>query len=126
MKNLEKLRLLTSNLPNSLPSWEMESKTKVTLEQGKGTLYNLLNIGEIAVVQSILAPGTIYPPHSHLEYEYAIVYKGSLVIVMKEKEILLRKGDFIKIDPGVTHSAYSEEGAETIAITIPASKDFPK
>jgi anti-sigma factor ChrR (cupin superfamily) len=65
------------------------------------------------VVLGKLAPGTHYPPHSHIGAEQNFVMSGDLHIV----EVVLNEGEFHNAREGSNHGEnYSESGCTIMAI----------
>jgi len=55
-------------------------------------------------------PGTYYPTHTHPGREVRWVLEGEVVIGAEGKEILLKPGDRIELEPETPHWAKTETG----------------
>jgi quercetin dioxygenase-like cupin family protein len=127
--NLDKLRSLTPNLPNfgDFVKSTMSNFVELSMERGNGFGWNLMNEEEIAVAKWFGSSGSVFPKHSHKEREYIIVYKGSMEILYDDRENKsLKEGGCVFHESNVPHSAIFIEDCWFLAITIPASKDWPK
>lgn len=80
---------------------------------------------EMAVQRNHIPAGMTFPVHTHGEKEWLICYHGKLKFTMDGKESLLEAGSCRFIPVGETHKIEAIEDSSVIAITIPASKDFP-
>ncbi|NPA41574.1 MAG: cupin domain-containing protein [Aquificae bacterium] len=60
------------------------------------------------------APGTYYPTHTHPDREVRWVVEGEVVIGAEGKEIILKEGDMIELDPDTPHWARTEKGVRYI------------
>ncbi|EDP75619.1 cupin domain-containing protein [Hydrogenivirga sp. 128-5-R1-1] len=59
-------------------------------------------------------PGTYYPTHTHPDREVRWVVEGEVVIGVEGKEITLREGDMVELDPNTPHWAKTEVGVRYI------------
>lgn len=130
-ENLEYLHQLTE----ALPSWgEMTTfcgqgpygYTAMNTAGSDWKVRNLLNTGSIAILDCVFKRGTYFPSHSHPEIEYIILYEGVMEVTLDDEIVFLRVGDCLAIPANKNHSVMCIEDSKAIAITIPASKDFPK
>lgn len=67
-------------------------------------------------------PGQISPYHVHNWIELAYVYSGTCRIIVKDKEILLKKGQFVLFDTDVPHLV-GETGGDNILINFMLDKN---
>lgn len=73
----------------------------------------------------IVPKGMTFPVHSHDNIEIVIVYKGCYEVQLKDKVILLKKGDIIRFNIDEDHFVKALEDTLVITVTIPVSKGFP-
>jgi len=132
MDPLDRVRELTPNLP-SVPRLgnfkrDIINSSDVAYEVKGGYVMSecLFNTEHIAIARGIIQKGMEFPEHDHAEKEYTLIFKGSIEITSEGSTGILRSGDFFVTDPNIPHSAVALEYTEYIAITIPASKDYPK
>ncbi|NPB06905.1 MAG: cupin domain-containing protein [Aquificae bacterium] len=55
-------------------------------------------------------PGTYYPTHTHPGKEVRWVLEGEVVIGAEGKELRLKPGDRLELEPGTPHWARTEKG----------------
>lgn len=106
------------------------------LESEKGTIFTRglkLEPG-ISVAETIFMADSECRCHFHKSpiKEWLIVYEGELNILYesgdfncKKKSIILKKGDFIILDPEILHKAFAKVDCKIIVITIPADENSP-
>ena len=126
---LKTLRVLTENLPDfgdlilsHSSAGSVETKTK----SGTSIGFNLLYEPKIAVAKWFGSKDSVFPAHKHDEIEWIIVYSGSVELKLTEGVKVLKEGDYICLPPNTPHGASFYEDCWYIAITIPASKDWPQ
>ena len=78
--------------------------------------------GEISIARMTSPPGWVEPGQTPEFAEYTLVLKGSLRVTLKNQYIDVRAGQAIIVEPGewVQYSTPSPEGAEYIAVCLPA------
>lgn len=59
-------------------------------------------------------PGTYYDTHTHPDREVRWVIEGEVVIGVNGKEIVLKEGDMIELEPGTPHWARTQMGVKYI------------
>ena len=59
-------------------------------------------------------PGTYYSTHTHPDREVRWVVEGEVVIGVEGKEITLREGDMVELDPNTPHWAKTEVGVRYV------------
>lgn len=59
-------------------------------------------------------PGTYYPVHTHPDREVRWVVKGEVTIGAEGREITLREGDMIELEPETPHWAKTEKGVRYV------------
>ena len=128
---LEKLRTLTKELP-TIPKLgdfmgeDRSSVLKYEIPDGICISYALFSSPEISVARTFVTSGSKFPEHQHEETEYALIFSGSAMVSINNKEErLLKVGEVIVIEPNVPHVSRALEDTWFIAITIPYSKDYP-
>lgn len=125
-ENIKRLREITPLMDfSNLISVNSTPFVKLNMIEGDSFMIGLHKEKDIAVAREFASAGTKFPVHFHEELEYIIVYKGSVEIGIDNGKIILNKGDFIRFEEGKTHSAFFLEDTWFLAITIPASKDWP-
>jgi len=65
-------------------------------------------------------PGWAEPPQQPEFTEYTVVLSGALIVSLKNEEIVVRKGEAIVVHQGEWVQYRTTEGAEYIAICLPA------
>jgi quercetin dioxygenase-like cupin family protein len=128
-KRLKKLEELTEKLPtfhDIIKEKTINSYLEMEMDEGYGFGFNLWNQEEIAVARWFSTKGSKFPKHSHLETEWIIVYKGKMRLIFNDKEVILNEGEGYQIEPNIDHGAEFLDNTWYIAMTIPASKDWPK
>ncbi|NPA33263.1 MAG: cupin domain-containing protein [Aquificae bacterium] len=55
-------------------------------------------------------PGTVYPTHTHPGAEARLVLEGEVTIGVGDREITLKPGDLIELEPELPHRARTEKG----------------
>jgi quercetin dioxygenase-like cupin family protein len=131
LSNLDVLRELTARLPslNDLLG-RGGTYTNYAVEGGSEAEcvgMSILNNGSVAVQDSFMTKGTIFPHHTQEEIEHLIVYKGRLLVhVAGVPDIVLEAGGHVRFNPNVSHGVEALEKTWLIAITVPAGKGYPK
>jgi quercetin dioxygenase-like cupin family protein len=125
-ENIKKLRELTPLLDfSNLISVKSTPFIKLNMIEGESFMIGLHKEKDVAVAREFASMGTKFPEHKHEEIEYLIVYKGQVIIRVDDNDLILEKGDLLKLEPNQTHKAYFPEDTWFLAITIPASKNWP-
>jgi quercetin dioxygenase-like cupin family protein len=127
MNHIDTLRKLTNALPKYPPPVAVESGfVEIKMTQGNSFGWNLHNEDTIAVAKWFNSKDSIFPKHQHQEREWLIVYKGEMILHVSGETKHLRRGDFVYLEPGTIHDATFPTDCWYVAITIPASEDWPK
>ena len=125
---LEKLRELTMQLPDlrEYTKFNTDGTVNYDVSEGTGLGVCLYNTPDIAVQRVSYSKGMTFPGHNHKEIEIAVVYSGLFRSVTTGKGMIdQRPGDMVRFEPDENHCHEALEDTELIAITIPASKDYP-
>lgn len=125
--NLEKLKILTENLP-SFPEKILDDDygyREYKMDAGTCFSWFIHRSGNnIAVHRWFNSSGTEFQIHVHLEKEWIIIYEGSMEFIMGDIITLLKKGDYVVTEPNIPHAAHFPEDCKYITVTIPPSKDY--
>ena len=127
-EHMQALKKLTEELPplfGDITQKRVSGAVDVDMDKGDGFGLNLLHQPEIAVSRWYSPKGSLFPRHQHSEREWIIVYRGELTLHVECGDKVLGAGDSFVVPPHVPHSASFRQDCWYIAITIPASKDFP-
>jgi len=90
------------------------------VDQGFAMSMTLKYNDEVAVAQSFLSAGTIFPYHNHENSaEVLIVYSGEVTVVTENERYVLKAGDSLRICQGCGHLLSAKMDVKIIAITIP-------
>jgi quercetin dioxygenase-like cupin family protein len=131
MTQIEELEALTQAVINAgsvdIPFHKDDGMQTYDLEQGTAMAFKLLKKPEIAVADSFLSKGTIFPLHNHdISIEVLFLYKGKVTLITEKiGRKTLKPGDFISITKGDGHALLVKEDSWIVAITMPAEKSFP-
>jgi mannose-6-phosphate isomerase-like protein (cupin superfamily) len=127
-ENMHRIRILTDQVtPFSDMATLKDSEVKYLVKagecQGRGLMYQ----DGVAVQWAQMGENTDLLCHVHdAEVEYLVVYEGMLTIHFENETRTLQAGDCVKIEKGVPHNVVTSSRCLMIAITIPASKFYPK
>lgn len=119
---MDRLNLLTEKLIDISTITEDSNSgiREYKVEKGSAFAIALKHNSEVAVVQSFMSSGTIFPYHNHSESdEVLVVYHGTIAIITDEKRMELKPGDSIHICKGCGHLLHAHTDVKIIAITIP-------
>jgi quercetin dioxygenase-like cupin family protein len=119
---MDRLRALTQTLTDMssivVPTGNGMQEYKV--EQGFAMAMSLKHNEEVAVAQSFLSKGTVFPYHNHENSEEVlIVYSGEVTVVTENDKHTLTPGDSLHICQGCGHLLHAKTDVKIIAITIP-------
>jgi len=119
---MDKLRALTESLIDMesivVPTGNGMQEYKV--EKGFAMAMSLKNNDEVAVAQSFLSKGTVFPYHNHdNSEEVLVVYSGEVTVVTEEDKFTLKPGCSLHICRGCGHLLHAITDVKIIAITIP-------
>lgn len=65
--------------------------------------------------QGNFQPGCLVPPHKHLDmWEIFLVENGEIEVAVNDKKIILKKGDFLTVEPHETHSLKNTSKFQTV------------
>ena len=127
---MDRLRALTQTLTDmnsiSIPSGDGVKEYRVS--EGYAMAMSLKHNYDVAVAQSFMSKGTIFPYHNHdNSEEILVVYSGEVTIVTEEERYTLKPGDSLHICKGCGHLLHAITDVKIIAITIPPDTDaMPK
>ena len=127
--NLAKLRKLTAELPVLGPSnFKPHGIDKIDYQVQGGNCVGeaLLNEKEVAVQRVCMTAGTVFPEHSHHEFEVVVIISGEALHITPGMESKIAKDDVYTSRPGELHKFVAITDCTLIAITIPASEGYPK
>jgi quercetin dioxygenase-like cupin family protein len=127
MENLEILKEITHKLP-SLADFVILRKNKVIdyeIEGGHCVGVSLLNNSKVAIQDSFMKAGTLFPLHAHDVIEIIVVYDGEAECV-SDSVTHLTKGDVIKFEVNSLHTCKAITDSHIIGITIPSSPNYPR
>lgn len=127
--NLQKLRQLTAELPVLGPTDfkpHGTNKIEYTVDTGSCVGEALLNIADVAVQRVCMIAGTVFPEHSHNQFEVVVIVKGDAIHITPGMESKLSSREVYVSRPGELHKFVAITDVELIAITIPASEGYPK
>ena len=127
--NLVQLRDLTGKLRNFaevLRPFKTPEIKEFNLESGTSYMVGLYKAPAMAVSRVYSAGGVEFPEHAHNEWELVVVYQGELHLTVGGEKKILAEKEFFYILPGVPHRGYYPVDSWILAITMPASEDFPE
>lgn len=124
---IERLEALQERTPEfeDLVSAMHGSFVQYELEKGFAVGYGLLHEIDCAIQKYFATAESVFPLHSHGEYEYFIVIEGEGEVVIGDERRPFKARDCIVIEPGQPHLWRYSTPVKMIAITVPASKGFP-
>lgn len=127
-EHLKRLEILTEELAPTMAGKMSRAFTvkEVNAEKGTCFTFGLMKKKEVAVVKAFASSGTVLAQRSHEEKEYIVVVTGQLRMTLPDKVKLLSPGDAIAIDAGISHKVQFLEDTWTIAVTIPAAREYPE
>ena len=127
---MDRLRALTQSLTDigSIVVTTGNGMQEYKVEKGFAMAMSLKHNDEVAVAQSFLSKGTIFPYHNHdNSEEVLVVYSGEVTVVTDEGKYTMKPGDSLHICQGCGHLLHAITDVKIIAITIPPdSKAMPK
>lgn len=91
----------------------------------KGILFPIAKDKDIAVAKCNIEAGFIHTRHCHDEYEIVCLLSGAAVINFDDEMVELKLHTPFMIDAGRPHEVCYLSETKILAITIPASPDFP-
>jgi len=112
----------------SVPSRKENGMTEYELEHGNVLAFKLLKKTEVAVADTFLSKGSIFPFHKHDGCrEILMVYKGQISIVAEnlDERVTLKAGDHISLQYSEGHALFAKEDTWMLAVTMPADENFP-
>lgn len=125
--HLTKLREITDTLSLFPPAViERPGYKEFKVKNGKCFAWHLYSQEQIAVCRVFLSKDTVFPKHFHPEKEVLIVYEGKIIIYTEDNCYEVGQYETYIIEPGIPHAVHAEENSMVLAITIPASKEFPR
>jgi quercetin dioxygenase-like cupin family protein len=129
--SMTKLEILTKAAIQSLAGIDGKREngfTEFELEQGDALSFRVLKKPGVAIADSFLSEGTIFPYHKHEGcVEILIVYSGQVTVLSddSDEKHSLSKGDFVTIKKSCGHLLFAKKNSWVVGITLPADKDFP-
>jgi quercetin dioxygenase-like cupin family protein len=128
-ENLEYLKHLTANLPSlgGLIKDRANKRIDYAVENGTCNGIAILYKEKVAVQDSYISKGAVFPFHAHDVIEVLVVYEGKVKITfVDENEAIIGAGELIRFDINQLHSCEGLEDSHLIGITIPASPNYPR
>lgn len=129
MERLDMLMKVAAQKLSDLPAHQDNGMTTYELEHGNAMAFKLLKKKGIAVADSFLSKGTIFPYHKHNGCkEFIMVYDGCVTLIcddVEDNRIELRAGDHAVVGICIGHALFAKEDSWMVAITIPADENFP-
>ena len=125
--SLQKLEELTKKLDFSkLVKNSHDGCFEIKAEHGKIECCNIFEDEKISIVRCFISANTIMPLHVHEKSaEHMLIYDGEMHVFFEDgKEIIVKKGEQIKIDVGVPHLVRWAEDTLSITSTFPPQKEF--
>lgn len=124
---IEKLEALQETMPpfEELVSAMHGTIAQYDLEQGFAVGAGLLHDCDCAVQKFFITGDSVFPNHTHQEFEYFIVIEGEGTVTIENKQITFKARDCIVVRPGQVHSWNHKTPAKMIIVTVPASRGFP-
>lgn len=118
---MDRLKELTQLLDlSTISSDDKSGLREYKLDQGTAFAIALKHNNDVAVVQSFMSAGSIFPYHEHVKSnEILVVYSGTVIVVTDEDRFELSPGDSIAICAGCGHMLHAITDVKIIAITIP-------
>jgi len=119
---MEKLQQLYEQLVNlsDITDDSVCGVREYKLEKGTAFASGLKHNSEVAVAQSWLSAGAVFPYHVHEKsQEILVVYSGEVTVVTEEEKVRMRPGDSLHICKGCGHMLLAKTDVKIIAITIP-------
>jgi len=119
---MEKLQKLYEELVNlsDITDDSVSGVREYKLEVGSAFASALKHNSEVAVAQSWMSAGAIFPYHNHEKsQEILVVYSGEVTVVTDNEKVRLRPGDSLHICKGCGHMLLAKTDVKLIAITIP-------
>jgi uncharacterized protein YjlB len=114
---------------SSVPSIRENGFTEYDLNHGNALAFKVLKKTKIAVADSFLSEGTIFPYHKHDGCrEVLIVYEGEVSVISDDPSIdriSLTAGELTIIEKCAGHMIVVKKDSWVLGITMPADKDFP-
>ena len=127
-ENLKYLKHLTENLPSLSSLIKEREGERIEYEVIDGICNGiaLLNKDTIAVQDSFVSKGALFPIHAHDVIEILVIYEGKVKVVFTDgNEFILTPGELIRFEVNQLHSCEGLEDSYLIGITIPSSPNYP-
>ena len=122
--NLEKLRAFTK-----VPIPELDNITnkivKYKVEKGACYAMGILSRKEISAAVTSITEDCVFGWHTHNETEWLIIFDGAIKVETETTTQILEIGSSIEITPKEKHNVIAIKEAKVLAVTIPASEEFP-
>ena len=127
--NMRRIRELTEYVHPSTDIWgpsvaEGDRRELIT-EEGEGHVVGLYHDDDVSVILADLSPGCLLACHTHDQTEIIVVVSGDLRKDVHDYVRILGPGETLVSPPGEQHVVSSKDGCRAIAITVPASPDYP-
>jgi quercetin dioxygenase-like cupin family protein len=129
--SMTKLKMLLGEAVQSLegvPSTRDNGFTHYDLRQGNAMAFKVLRKSGIAVADSFMSSGTIFPYHKHSACKETFhVYEGQISLITEDEDdpIVLKSGDTYTIKCSEGHLLIAKKDTWIVAVTMPADKQFP-
>jgi quercetin dioxygenase-like cupin family protein len=129
MERLNMLMKAAAQKLSEVPSVRDNGMVEYQLKEGNALAFSLLKKKEVAVADSFLSKGTIFPYHKHSgSKEFLLVYSGNITVVfdcLEDNRRDLMPGDLLELDICIGHVLFAKEDSWVVAVTIPADENFP-
>lgn len=93
---------------------------------GKALAWTIHWQQEFAICHAFLSEGTVVEWHSHDQKEWIICIEGQLCVRTEEKEMCLLPTQEAILTPKTKHEVCTTVDTYVLAITMPASPEWPK
>ncbi len=98
---------------------------KVKREDMNPKLWRRVISGEKAMVaQVFIAKGGVVPTHHHESEQISYIVEGALKFELEGKEVVVRKGEVLRIPSNVPHSAVALEDTFDLDVFSPIRVDW--
>jgi quercetin dioxygenase-like cupin family protein len=123
--NLERIRELTETV---VPFHDTLSGNGKMISADKDKTCVLKSIHkevDFAILVADVEEGFIHSNHYHEECEIICMLSGEMIVKLDDAEIILESNKPVVLPPNKSHEVHYLKPTKILAITIPASKDFP-
>lgn len=95
------------------------------LDVGRCSGTGLLNTPAVAVQDSTMSAGAVFPAHTHDVYEVLVVYAGSIRVTRYDEDVIIAAPAAVCIPIDTPHCVEALSEAHIIGVTIPRSPGYP-